>query len=214
MDRIITIGMAEDHLVFRQGMISLLKEEKSIEVLYDVENGLELLHCIEKQRPDAVLLDIEMPVMDGYDTFKRIKHDYPEVRVIMLTTHFHPTYILAYLKEGACAFLPKGAGIDEIVRAIHAVYNNGFYHGTKVREILERFEKTQADEEARFLKAGLTDREVEILKMLREGKQNEDIVRDLKISLRTVEWHRRNLNHKLIEAGMGEMMSWSKRNMN
>jgi two-component system nitrate/nitrite response regulator NarL len=152
--------------------------------------------------------------MDGYDTFKRIKHDYPEVRVIMLTTHFHPTYILAYLKEGACAFLPKGAGIDEIVRAIHAVYNNGFYHGTKVREILERFEKTQADEEARFLKAGLTDREVEILKMLREGKQNEDIVRDLKISLRTVEWHRRNLNHKLIEAGMGEMMSWSKRNLN
>ncbi len=202
MEGKITIGMAEDHLVFRQGMISLLKEENSIEVLYDVENGLELLQCIEKQRPDAVLLDIEMPIMNGYETFKQIKHDFPEVRVIMLTTHFHPTYILAYLKEGAAAFLPKGAGIHEIVTAIHTVCQKGFYHGTKVRELLEQFEKNRADEEFKFLKAGLTDREVEILKMLREGKQNEDIVRDLKISLRTVEWHRRNLNHKLIEAGM------------
>lgn len=214
MDRKITIGMAEDHLVFRQGMISLLKEEKSIEVLYDVENGLELLHCMEKQKPDAVLLDIEMPIMNGYETFKQIKHDFPEVRVLMLTTHFHPTYIFAFLKEGASAFLPKGAGIHEIVKAIHTVCQKGFYHGAKVRELLEQFEKNRADDEFRFLKAGLTNREVEILKKLREGWQNEDIVRDLKISLRTVEWHRRNLNHKLMEAGMGEMMSWSKRNMN
>jgi DNA-binding NarL/FixJ family response regulator len=212
MDRKITIGMAEDHLVFRQGMIALLKEEKSIEVLYDVDNGLELLHCIEKQRPDAVLLDIEMPVMSGYETFKQIKQDFPEVRVIILTTHFHPTYILSYLKEGAGAFLPKQAGIREIVLAIHTVYRKGYYHGAKVSEMLERFEKNRADEEFKFLKAGLTDREVEILKMLRDRKQNEDIVMHLKISLRTVEWHRRNLNHKLMEAGMGEMMSWSKRN--
>lgn len=201
--------MAEDHPVFRQGLIALLKEEQRIEVLFDVENGLELLNRLQDVKPNVVLLDIEMPVMNGYETFKSIKKEYPDVKVIILSTHFHPSYVQEYLKSGAGAFLPKNTSLKEIVFAITRVHHEGFYYGDKVKGILEVFARRESEEDAKCAKAGLTDREMEVYKLLGEGKGNAEIAKALNISLRTAEWHRQNLNHKLMEYGKAQMRDWS-----
>lgn len=214
MDTPIKIAMVEDHLVLRQGLISLLKDEKSISVIFDVNNGQELLDNIVKQKPDVVLLDIDMPVMDGREALKHIMNDFPEIKVIMLTMHFSAGYIVAFLKEGASAFLPKGSGIEEIVLAIKSVFIKGFYHSEKVVEIIESQAKLETEENAKFLRIGLTDREVQILKLLRNGDGNESIAEELHISLRTVEWHRHNLIKKLKDNCMADYINWSKRNGN
>jgi DNA-binding NarL/FixJ family response regulator len=211
MEKKITIAMAEDHPVFRQGLIALLKEEQSIEVLFDVENGLELLKRLQDIQPNVVLLDIEMPVMDGHETYRRIKSEYPEVKVIMLSTHFHPIYVHEYIKGGAGAFLPKNTSLKEIVFAITSVHYEGFYYGDKVKSILDVFTRRESEEDAKCVRAGLTDREIEVYKLLRDGKGNAEIAKALNISLRTAEWHRQNLNHKLMEYGKAEMRDWSTR---
>lgn len=203
--------MAEDHPVFRQGLIALLKEEQSIEVLFDVENGLELLKRLQDIKPNVVLLDIEMPVMNGYETFRSIKREYPEVKVIMLSTHFHPSYVHEYIKGGAGAFLPKNTSLKEIVLAITRVHYEGLYYGDKVKGIMEVFARHEAEEDAKCVRAGLTDREIEVYKLLRDGKGNAQIAKVLNISLRTAEWHRQNLNHKLMEYSKVEMRDWSTR---
>lgn len=212
METPIKIAMVEDHLVLRQGLIALLKDEKSITVLFDVSNGQELLDNLAQQKPDVVLLDIDMPVMDGREALKHIINDFPEIKVIMLTMHFSAGYIISFLKEGASAFLPKGAGIEEIVRAIKSVFKRGFYHSEKVAEIIESQAKLETDENAKFLRIGLTDREVQILKLLRIGNGNDLIAQELHISSRTVEWHRHNLIKKLKDNGMADYINWSRKN--
>jgi DNA-binding NarL/FixJ family response regulator len=209
----IKIAMVEDHLVLRQGLISLLKDEKSISVIFDVNNGQELLDNLEEQKPDVVLLDIDMPVMDGREALKHIVNDFPEIKVIMLTMHFSAGYIVSFLKEGASAFLPKGAGIEEIVLAIKSVFAKGYYHSDRVLEIIESQARLETEENAKFLRIGLTDREAQILKLLRDKNANESIADALHISLRTVEWHRQNLIGKLKDNGMSELINWSKKNL-
>lgn len=211
MDTSIKIAMVEDHLVLRQGIISLLKEERNITVLFDVNNGQELLDNLSNHKPDVILLDIDMPVMDGREALRHIINDFPEIKVIMLTMHFNAGYIVSFLKEGASAFLPKGAGIDEIVHAIRSVFVKGYYHSEKVLEIIESQAKLETEENTKFLRIGLTDREVQILELLRNGSVNELIAEELHISSRTVEWHRHNLIKKLKDNGMANYINWSKR---
>lgn len=213
MENSIRVGMAEDHLVLRQGIVALLKNVKNIEVLFDVGNGQELIDNIALTKPDVILLDIDMPVMNGREALRYITNHYPEIGVIMLTMHFNASYIIAFLKEGARAFLPKDAGIDEIVKAFNHVHKLGFYHSEQVSEILDAHSKHESAENAKILKIGLTDREVDVLKLLRVKKKTEEIASELNISPRTAEWHRQNLIQKLKCSDMSELINWSEINI-
>lgn len=208
MGKTIRVAMAEDHLVLRQGIIALLKEVPDILVVLDVGNGKQLLEGIPSSKPDVILLDIDMPVMGGREALLQIAKLYPDVMVIMLSMHFEPGFIICFLNEGARAFLPKGASIDEIVKAIRSVCSKGFYYDEKVQEIIEKDLKYRNDEKTKIIMAGLTNREVDVLKLLREGKTNAQIGQELGIANRTVEWHRQNLIGKIKSKSYDELLDW------
>ncbi|MCZ8284655.1 MAG: response regulator transcription factor, partial [Bacteroidia bacterium] len=123
----ISIAIAEDHVLFRQGMVSLLTEEEDISIAFEAGNGQELLDSLKHTIPHVILLDISMPVMEGKEALTKIRELYPEVKVIMLSMYYESSYIAEYLAKGARAFLPKNCDIEKVIDAIRTVHQKGFY---------------------------------------------------------------------------------------
>jgi DNA-binding NarL/FixJ family response regulator len=196
MNKIIKLGIAEDHLVLRQGIISLLNDYENIEVIFDVNNGKELLDAIKNNKPDIVILDIEMPTMDGKESLEKIKLNYPDVKVIILSMHFEDAFIYEFIKNGACAFLPKQCSIDSLVGAIHNVYIVGHYYDAKVSEAMANMIKKNTASNTIINDAIFTSREINIIKLICQRKTNKEIAEELELSVRTVEGHRYNISKK------------------
>lgn len=132
MKKSIQIGIADDHLVLRQGLISLLKEYDNLNIVLSVNNGQELMDGLKKIQPDIILLDVEMPVMNGREALEKIKAEYPQIKVLIISQYFTNAYIIEFIKIGARGFLPKNCDIDKIVEAIQLVHENGEYYDDKV----------------------------------------------------------------------------------
>jgi DNA-binding NarL/FixJ family response regulator len=183
----INIAIADDHSFLRQGLIVLFKEFTFINVLFDVNNGKELLENIERSVPDVVLLDLEMPVMSGAEALKKIKTYYPKIKVIILSAYYGDPYVHEFLALGAAAFLPKNCFVENIVDCICQVnLEKSSLAFSSERTRLETDQKQQ-------LKMQLTRREMEILNFYCLGKNTEEIANLLSISKRTVEWHKENM---------------------
>jgi DNA-binding NarL/FixJ family response regulator len=196
MKRPIHIGMAEDHLLFRQGVIALLKEYEEINILFDVGNGKELLDILKTSKPDIVLLDIEMPVMNGKEALAKIQEKYPNVKVIMISMHYDDAYITEYIINGAVGFLPKNCDIEKIVDAIYAVYEQGYYFDSKISKSLV-VKLMKADKvNPTITELMLSEREIEVLKLTCLEKTNQEMSEELFISKRTVEGHRKSILKK------------------
>jgi DNA-binding NarL/FixJ family response regulator len=192
----IKVAMAEDHVLLRHGMISMLKEYKDIKIVFDVNNGLELMRELEMKTPDIILLDIDMPVIGGKEALDRINAEYPDIKVIMLTEHFSESFIIEFVRNGAKAFLPKNCDIDKIIEAINAVHMTGHYYHNGVSEILAKHLSMGRKQNLRNTGIKFTQRELEIMELLRQNKNNTDVSEILGIRARTVEWHRQNLMQK------------------
>jgi DNA-binding NarL/FixJ family response regulator len=136
---IINVALAEDHVILREGLINLLNEEyEHIKVLFDVSNGRELLDELEESKPDVILLDIDMPVLNGKEALEEIKIKYPAIKVIMLSTHYNDSYIIEFIKMGASAYLSKASSMEEIVKAIDTVFEEGRYYDSGVLKALAK----------------------------------------------------------------------------
>lgn len=192
----IKIGLAEDHAVLRQGLISLLKEHKNISVSFDVSSGQELMEALKTSQPHIVLLDIQMPVMNGIEALKQITLNYPDIQVIMLSNFFNLAHIVECVRAGAKALLPKEATINKITEAIASVYTVGHYYDEKVTEFMRKeiFNPVLKSRETSKIK--LTKREDEILKLIQPNKTSQEIADIFNVSTRTIEWHRSNLKKK------------------
>jgi DNA-binding NarL/FixJ family response regulator len=203
----IKIGIAEDHLIVRQGFLSLFKSIKTIKVLFSVSNGKELLGAVKKQVPDIILLDIEMPVMNGKQALLHLRVDHPAVKVIVLSQYFNSEYVVEFIQMDACSFINKVDGLDQIVEAIHAVYQHGHYYSEPVSNILaeelSRRNETEADDGV----IKFTKREVQILELLRQNKSNVEVSAFLGIRMRTVEGHRRNLMKKTASKNLAALIT-------
>ncbi len=192
----INVGIAEDHLLVRQGMVSLLKQFEELNVIFDVGDGKELMAQLKEAKPDVVLLDIEMPHMNGREALEKIKVRYPRIKVIIISMHFEGPYIIEFIKKGANGFLPKNVDIEHIVDAIFSVHHDGYYFDTKVSKVLASNlinpNKGMSDAPVSVL----SDREIEILRHVCFEKTNREIAEILNISPRTVEGHRMSLLEK------------------
>jgi DNA-binding NarL/FixJ family response regulator len=196
MKRPINIGMAEDHLLFRQGVISLLKEHEEINILFDVGNGKELLDILKTSKPDVLLLDIEMPIMNGKEALAKIQEKHPNVKVVMISMHYDDAYITEYITNGAVGFLPKNCDIEKIVDAINAVYEQGYYFDSKIsKSLVEKLMKAEKIN-PKITEITLTEREIEVLKLTCLEKTNHEMSELLFISKRTVEGHRTSILKK------------------
>jgi DNA-binding NarL/FixJ family response regulator len=187
----IRIILADDHPGYRSGIKAYLSEEEQLQVIAEAGNGRELLDQLKKALPDIVLLDISMPVMDGYEALTVIKRRYPEVKVILLSQYYNKKSVPFYVKTGALSFLDKGIDQEELIKAIRVVHNGKYYFSDTTAELIEFIIHKNVGKQDE-----LTDKEILVVRMLCKGKSNKEIAQELSISANTVAFHRNNIYKK------------------
>ena len=191
------IALVDDEALFRKGMEMLLQDCDFCDVVMEAENGSEALEMLEaaKDLPEVILLDLQMPVLDGVDTLKLLQRDYPDLKVIVLTSHYNSSMILNLVEEGASAFLPKNVDPDELMETIRNVVEKGFHYNAYIVQLLrERMLFGKPKKKAKLDE--LTKREKEILMLICDQFTNKEIAEKLFISSRTVEGHRNKMLDK------------------
>ncbi|HOI33141.1 MAG: response regulator transcription factor [Bacteroidales bacterium] len=194
----IKVIIADDHLMVAEGIKSLIEMDDSIEVLQIAGDGKELLHILEFRDPDIVLMDIDMPVMNGLEAMLHIHKKYPDLKVIIISMHEEKGLVKKMTDAGAKGFLFKNSDKDELTWAIKKVHQGGNYFTSRLTLNLINQNKSNIQSDSLDLKKALmTEREIEILKLIAEGLSNKEIGDKLFISHRTVDTHRTNLMKKL-----------------
>lgn len=192
----IKIGLVEDHHIVRQGVVSLLEDESNILVQFDVSNGLEALETLKKKKIDVLLLDIEMPILDGRQTLKRVVEKYKDISVIMFSAYNDIAVISECIMLGAKGFLPKNCDYAILLDAISSVYEKGFYFDEVVSKVLVTDILKRNNNTFNQARNPLSSRELEIVVLICKGYKNKDIADHLFISIRTVEGHRNKIAEK------------------
>lgn len=193
----IKIIIADDHQLFIDGIKSIIKSIKNLEICAEVNNGKQLLVCLSTQACDVILMDINMPDMDGIEATKEVKKLYPDIKIIMLTMYSSRDYIEKLLRVGADGYILKNTGKEELQKAIETVYRGESYFSVEVTErIMEGLQKKKSAERNSFM-VELTEREIDVLKLIVQELTTSEIAEKLFISTHTVETHRKNLISKL-----------------
>lgn len=193
----VRILIAEDHTILRQGLLALLSSNPEFEVVGEAEDGREAIRCVEKLRPDLVLMDLSMPRMNGTEAVEEIKKRHPETKVLVLTVHKSEEYILATLQAGADGYVLKDVTHVELMLAIKSVLAGKAYLSPEISDkVIEGYLEGRRPKSKSSWDT-LTQREREVLKMIAEGHKNKEIAEHLCISSKTVEKHRANLMQKL-----------------
>lgn len=197
----IKVVLADDHVFVRDGIKSLLENEKNIAVVAEATDGLEAMEIVASTKPDLLILDIRMPNMTGIEVVEKLRSQNNNVKIVMLSMHESEEYVLKSIKAGADGYLLKGSSKEEFLKALHTVANGGKYFSGDISSILinQLTTATVVDEPKRVLAENIviTKREKEILSLLLSGKGNKEIAEALEISKRTAEVHRFNLMKKL-----------------
>jgi len=189
--------LADDHILVRAGIRSLLGKLSGVEVVGEASDGREVLDLIKAQQPDVVLLDISMPGLNGLEALARISKEFPSVRVIILSMHDNDEYVLQALKSGASGYLLKRAATAEFSAALKTVVEGGIYLSQDiVSQFLKKFPLEQIARSASPLEQ-LTPRQREILQLIAEGQTTKAIALILKLSEKTVEYHRAKMMARL-----------------
>lgn len=200
MSKQISIGIVEDHTLFRKSFASFLSNELNYQMLFDFENGKDLMDYLQtrNKQPDILLLDIEMPVMNGEQTLVSVQSSFPKINVIMLSNYFDTMTVSKFVKLGAKAFMPKNIDIQEIFFTINTVYEKGIYYSDFVSKSLSNNFKNEPTSEKLIDERinSISERELEVLKLLMLNLSNDEIADKLFISKRTVESHRNTLLKK------------------
>lgn len=183
----IRILIAEDHIMVRDGLASILNAEPDLTVVAEAENGQEAIAYYSQHQPDITLMDLRMPQLDGVGAIAQIREQYPNARIIILTTYDGDEDIYRGLQAGAMGYLLKDVPADELITAIHAVNEGRKYVLPQVAMKLTQ----------RLNSSTLTDREAAVLQRLAQGRSNQAISNDLAITEGTVKFHVNNILHKL-----------------
>lgn len=192
----IRVLIADDHAIVRTGLRALIHSEPAMELVGEAAGGYEAIDLVEKTMPEILVLDLSMPDLDGISVTRKIKPQFPSVRILVLTIHEDEALLRAVLKAGAAGYILKGAAEVELISAIHTVMRGELYvDPSMVRKLL-------SDEVAPAMlqskpAESLTPRETEVLKLIVRGFTNRQIGEELSISIRTAESHRSNLSDKL-----------------
>jgi NarL family two-component system response regulator LiaR len=195
MTKMIRVLVIDDHVVVRQGIRALLATETDIEVVGEAENGREAVAEAESLQPDVILMDLVMPEMDGIEAIRRITARQPEARILVLTSFAADDKVFPAIKAGALGYLLKDSSPEELVGAIHQVHRGeSSLHPAIARKLLQ--ELSQPPDKPRTLEP-LTEREVEVLKLVAQGRSNQEIAEALVISEATARTHVSNILHKL-----------------
>lgn len=196
----IKVAIADDHKIFRSGVINTLTPYANINVVFEAEDGEHLLEIMQQQQPDVILMDLKMPKMDGIQATIKVREKYPHVKVIILTMYEDDNFIVHLVENGANAYLLKNSEPEEIYEAICTTFDKGFYFNENVNLALlkkvlhknkQQFKPTFKNE------VQLSDRELEVLKLICNEFTTQEISEKIFLSPRTVEGLRQKLLEKL-----------------
>ena len=191
LPKIIKIALVDDQQLFRDGIKSLLKDYYNIQVILEAANGEEMFQQIRRQGiPHVILLDIEMPIMNGVEATLKLKKKYPEIKVLILTVYDDEEFIFDLMSKGAHGYLKKDLAVEEVIKAIYGVMEKGEYYSEKVATVMVKGSQGLV-KHAELNK--LTDKEIEVIKLICKQHTNKEIGDILGVSYRTVETHKTNI---------------------
>ena len=193
----ITIVLADDHKVLRQGLRAILEGEGALRIIGEAGNGLEALRLVERLRPNVLVLDLMIPELSGLEVTRQLKKRVPKSRVVILSMHSDKSYVLEALRNGAAGYVLKDSSADELIKAVREAAENRRYLGPPLSDSAVNAYLRQADGATADPYDTLSSREREVLQLVAEGHTNTAIGRRLFISPRTVEIHRANMMNKL-----------------
>ncbi len=198
----ITVVLADDHLVVRSGIKNLLENEGEVKVIGEASNGEEALEVVKKLKPDILVIDIRMPVMNGLEATKKLTSNGSTTKALILSMHDDEDYILQSIESGASGYLLKDTSKEEFMKAIRAIHQGGKYFSGDISQVLVNSYLNVRDRKVtQKISASneydITKREKQILKMIADGIGNKEIAEQLGKSIRTIETHRFNIMKKL-----------------
>jgi two-component system response regulator NreC len=203
--------IADDHAIVRAGLRALLVEEAEFKLVGEAVGGYEAIELVEKTNPDVLILDLSMPDLDGISVTRKIKPQYPDMKILILTLHEDEALLKEAIKAGAAGYILKRAAEAELISAIRVILRGDLYvDPALVRGLFQ--EPQQSQVEQKNPTESLTPRETEILRLIVEGYTNRQIGQELNISIRTVEGHRANISDKLGLHSRVELVRYARQN--
>jgi len=193
----ISVVIADDHMMFRQGLKAVLDEDANIRVIGEAENGSQAVELCEELRPDVVVMDVTMPEMSGIIATRLLKGLGDSTEIIILSMHESETYVVEALKSGARGYVLKDSAVDELVFAIKAVHSGGTFLSPKAATVVVDKLIAGGAKKGEMVFDILSHREVEVLQLMCEGKSVKETAEILGLSPKTVDSHRANIMSKL-----------------
>ncbi|PZX92759.1 DNA-binding response regulator [Flavobacterium aquariorum] len=195
MKETIKIILVDDEVLFRKGISFLLSREENIEVIFEASDGVELIDFLKgnNPKPDIVIMDLKMPLLNGIEATKIIHRDFSDIKIIALTSYDSKSFIANMIDVGAVSYLVKNATPQELFATIYEVSSKGFYYSEYVMNIIQNDLIANKKTKCSFDTGFITSRELEVLQLICKQKSTIEIGEKLFISPRTVEGHRNNL---------------------
>jgi two-component system response regulator NreC len=193
----ITILLADDHKILRQGLRTLLAKEMDMEVLAEAEDGRQAVRLVRELSPQVVIMDVGMPDLNGIEATRQILQESPETKVIALSMHSDRRFVTNMIKAGASGYLLKDSAFEELATAIRVVMARKTYLSHEIAHVVVKDYVKGGSKEDPSVFSVLSPREREVLQLMAEGKTNRQIAEMLHVSLKTVETHRQQIMNKL-----------------
>lgn len=202
------IVIADHHPVIRKGISCMLKKSKEFSIVGKANNGDELFKCLKEQKPDILVMEIDMPQLHGINVLRSIKADYPETRVMIFSMHPEEIYALRSIKSGAAGYVPKTASTKVFLKALKQIAKGGIFLNEDLTSTFTNRNVGESSAISRYKK--LSSREIEVLNLLSSGKRNKDIANALNINEKTVSTYKTRLLKKLKVDNLADLINQSR----
>ncbi|HEV7620564.1 MAG TPA: response regulator transcription factor [Flavisolibacter sp.] len=212
-DQQIKVSIADDHKIFRDGIKMALKDREYLKILWEAEDGKDLMHKLTLKQPDVLLMDIRMPEVDGINAIGMIRKEYENIRIIVLTMYDDQEMITKMMEMGANAYLTKTTDPDEIYQAILTCMNDEFYFNDLVNKaVLLKLQHKKSVRQFYPNPVKFSEKEIKILKCIAEDKTTEEISKEVFLSPRTIETIRQNMKQKVGAKTIAGLVMYAMRN--
>jgi DNA-binding NarL/FixJ family response regulator len=205
----VKILLVDDHKMFRQGLCSLLEEQSGMEVVGEAEDGTRAIQLARELKPDIIVMDVDMPGMNGIDATRRISLEMPDIKLVALSTYLKKAFIIEMLRAGASGYILKERAFVKLVEAVNTVTAGETYLCSKAASVIvDDYVRNRQGIDG-LSDTPLTDRELEILKLLAEGKSSKEIAQLIDKSVQTIDACRRRIMQKLNVNSLAELVKYA-----
>lgn len=208
----IKVVLVEDHVSVRASYRQVLEDTSCFKIVGEAGNGKELFNILPDISPDIVLLDIEMPQMNGYEALLKLNRQFPKIKVVILSAHYSNVYVNEFLSRGASAYLYKNCMIEDIMQVMKSVYADDYHKSESLSNSVVLDESQNSIISEKFGQICLTEREVQVLKLICEGKPIKQMGDILNIDINTVNYHKKNIYRKTRLNSIGPLVQYAIKN--